>query len=537
MSKGLQFGTAGIRLKMGEGDGFLNLGTVRKISNGLSLFCNSRVKDKVPLICISYDSRNNSREFAECAACAFAANGIKVQTTKTLMPTPYLSFSVRHCKADFGVMITASHNPKEYNGYKVYGADGCQLTDESSAQLSEFINGTDYKSNTDAVNPNADNFDRFVSSGMIAEISCKRIYLDAVEESIFRVMSGKENSGDFKDKNAVMADSAKGLQITYTPLNGAGHALVPEILGAMGAEVYEVFEQSAPDGDFATCPNPNPEQTDAFKLALEYAAKNNSDLILATDPDADRIGIMIKHGHRFVKLSGNEVGVLLADYILKNQSFGKIPVVMRTVVTTPLLDKIADKYGAGVCKVLTGFKYIGEQISLLENNNTHEYAFGFEESCGYLKGMHARDKDAVEAAALIALMAAEYKKQGKNLADALEDLYKEHGYYRHKTLSFGFEGGADKAVMAALRKEGQGVLSEFQNKHNYDIKDYLIPQNNLPSADMLEFLSDSGWRIIIRPSGTEPLIKVYIAAVGKKEQAKKILKSIEDMCGKILDKK
>ncbi|MDD4003352.1 MAG: phospho-sugar mutase [Clostridia bacterium] len=491
--KELEFGTGGLRGIIGAGTNCLNIYTIRKATAGL---CEYIKENGGKSAAISYDSRINSQLFAITAAEVFAGCGIKAYITKELMPTPFLSFAVRHLKADVGVMITASHNPAAYNGYKVYGNDGCQITDSYANAVTEKIN------KTDAFEVKTQSFENYLKSGMIEYIgqSVKREFLKCAAACAIN------DIGDIK--------------ICYTPLNGTGYKLVPEILKMRGARgIVAVKEQSYPDGSFKTCPYPNPEKAEALKLGLEKAAKENCDILLATDPDADRVGVAVFDGGVFKLLSGNEMGILLAEYLLsqklKNGTLPDSPLIIKTIVTTKLADKIAAAYNAQVTDTLTGFKYIGEQIGILEKNGEeNRFVLGFEESYGYLAGSYVRDKDAVGACMLIAEMAQYYKQQGKTLADVLKEIYSEYGKYQHKLTAREFAGadGAKKSK-SLLDKVRTTDFKSIGGIRVTGFTDYLTQtKNNLPKANVLVYDLDNGAQLIIRPSGTEPLIKFYMTA-------------------------
>lgn len=492
--KDLEFGTAGMRGKMGVGTNRMNVYTVGRVSFGVAEYMNSR---GLKSVCISYDSRLLSEEFARTAAAVFASLGLKARITRELMPTPFLSFAVRALRADMGVMITASHNPKEYNGYKVYGADGCQLTEAASAEVSRHIAATDIFA------VNTDGFERYLAEGKIEFIGdeVERDYLAAVRAQSL-------NRADIK--------------VAYTPLNGTGYRLVRDNLIYCGAEVCVAEEQGMPDGNFTTCPYPNPEKKETLKIGLKVAEENGCDLLIATDPDADRMSAAVLHNGEYVVLSGNETGVLLAEYLLSERKrLGKLPkrpVIARSIVSTSLADRVAAEYGATVKPLLTGFKYIGEYIGELERRGAGEdFVLGFEESCGYLTGGYVRDKDAVAASMLFAEMCAVYKKRGITAIDALNAVYDRYGYYRHEVFSYKFEGesGAEKMkfIMSRLRSEPPKVIGA----RVVSATDFSSGIDGLPPADVLLFETESG-RVIIRPSGTEPLIKVYVTAVGSREE-------------------
>ena len=494
--KDLEFGTAGLRGILGAGTNRLNVYTIGKVTKGLALYLLAHKKSGVT-VAISYDSRNCSEEFARYAAAVLAECGIKAYITDKLQPTPYLSYMVRSLKCDAGIMITASHNPAKFNGYKVYGADGCQVTDNAATEIFSFIEGVD----TFSVRP-AD-FDKAVASGAIEFADVTRAYLDEVY------------------KRSVGA--ARDVSVVYTPLNGTGASIVPQMFRERGFNnVTIVPEQAMPDGNFPTTPYPNPEKAEALRLAVELAKKTGADIVIGTDPDADRIGAAVKTGDGYRLISGNEMGVLLIDYIFSHaKALPKNPVVVKTIVTTDLAARVAERYGAEVREVLTGFKYIGEVIKKLEQKGDGDrFVFGFEESYGYLSGTYVRDKDAVVASMLVAEMAADYLKEGKTLADVLDGIYSEFGKYYHRTVSFTYEGAAGAQKM-------QEVLASVRNNPPAEIDgsavvesiDYLTQTKfDLPKSNVLSFKAADGSKLIVRPSGTEPLIKVYITAASGGEQ-------------------
>ncbi len=494
--KDLEFGTAGLRGILGAGTNRLNVYTIGKVTKGLALYLLAHKKSGVT-VAISYDSRNCSEEFARYAAAVLAECGIKAYITDKLQPTPYLSYMVRSLKCDAGIMITASHNPAKFNGYKVYGADGCQVTDNAATEIFSFIEGVD----TFSVQP-AD-FDKAVASGAIEFADVTRAYLDEVY------------------KRSVGA--ARDVSVVYTPLNGTGASIVPQMFRERGFNnVTIVPEQAMPDGNFPTTPYPNPEKAEALRLAVELAKKTGADIVIGTDPDADRIGAAVKTGDGYRLISGNEMGVLLIDYIFSHaKALPKNPVVVKTIVTTDLAARVAERYGAEVREVLTGFKYIGEVIKKLEQKGEGDrFVFGYEESYGYLSGTYVRDKDAVVASMLVAEMAADYLKEGKTLADVLDGIYSEFGKYYHRTVSFTYEGAAGaqkmREVLASVRNnppveiDGSAVVESI---------DYLTQTKfDLPKSNVLSFKAADGSKLIVRPSGTEPLIKVYITAASGGEQ-------------------
>ena len=508
--RSLEFGTAGLRGVIGAGTNRMNVYTVAQASQGLAAYVNSVTKSGK--IAIAYDCRIKSDLFAKTAASVFAANGIKVYIYKELMPTPMLSFAVRHLKCDAGVVVTASHNPAKYNGYKAYAPDGSQLGPVEAGYVMDIMQGIDVFSDIKYAD-----YDSAVKSGDIEYIGD-----DVIEEYLKNILEQRiEPDADLS-----------GLKVVYTPLNGAGNKPVREILKRIGVSKVDVVKiQENPDGNFPTLPNPNPEFREAFKYALELAEKTAPDIILATDPDSDRVGAAIDIGNDYRLLTGNEIGVLLLNYILERRSqkgtLPKNPVAVKSIVSTELCQKIADFYGCKLINVLTGFKFIGEQITILENKGEAErYVFGFEESFGYLTGNYARDKDAVVASMLICEMVAFYKKKGLTLADVIEDIYRRFGYYYNLQKGFFCEGkaGMEKiaTIMSDLRKlktyEFSGLkvteISDFKSSETVNIKTGEKTEITLPKSNVLKYCFEDGSILIIRPSGTEPKIKLYINAVG-----------------------
>lgn len=508
--KDLEFGTAGLRGVIGAGTNRLNIYTVGKATQGLASYVNSKTKNGS--VAIAYDSRIKSDIFAKISAQILAANGIKVYLYKELMPTPMLSFAVRHFKCDAGIVITASHNPAKYNGYKAYGPDGCQLGPEAAEYVLSIMNNVDTFTGVKTMD-----FDLAVTKGMIEYISCDAIntYLSLVEDT--RV-----------SKDLDLSD----LKVVYTPLHGAGNKPVRAVLDRIGVkQLHVVAEQEKPDGNFPTAPYPNPEIRQAFECALKLAQTVKPDLLLATDPDSDRVGIAIPNGEEYRLFSGNEVGALLLNYVLsvryENKTLPENPVAVKTIVSTEICNKIAQKYGCDLKNVLTGFKFIGEQVLLLEEIGQEDrFVFGFEESYGYLSGSFVRDKDAVIASMLICEMTAYYKSKGKNLIEVLNDLYEEFGYYYSVQKSFTFEGQSGmkhiKSLMAQLH---ENAPDEIDGKKVNVIKDYetSVSRNlitgethtiNLPKSNVVCFEFSDGSSFIVRPSGTEPKIKLYISALG-----------------------
>lgn len=519
----LQFGTAGLRGIIGAGTNRMNIYTVGKASQGLAAYVNSVTEHGS--IAIAYDSRIKSTEFAKTAAGVFAANGIKVYIYRELMPTPMLSYAVRNLKCDAGIVITASHNPAKYNGYKAYGPDGCQLGPDAADYVLSIMNSVDIFEGVKSMP-----FEDGIKSGAIEYISNGVIesYLDEVE------------------KRRVSTDiDLSELKVIYTPLNGTGNKPVRSILKRIGVKnVTVVPEQEMPDGNFTTAPYPNPEIRQAFECALKLADNVNPDLILATDPDADRVGIAIKVDDNYRLFSGNEVGVLLLNYILSrrkaNGTLPEKPFAVKTIVTTELVCRIAEKYGCELANVLTGFKFIGGEILKLEEKGEEDrFVFGFEESYGYLAGGYVRDKDAVVASMLICEMTAYYKSLGKSLFNVLGDIYKEYGYYLCTQKSFTCEGqsGMQKIAdtMDRLRNEPiteicgskVAVFKDFEKSVSKDIKTGKTETIDLPSSNVLGYYLADSSSFIVRPSGTEPKIKIYVTAVEKNQKAAE--KRLEDL--------
>lgn len=525
--KDLSFGTGGLRGIIGAGSNRINVYTIGKTTQGLANFLNKNYK--TPKVAIAYDSRIKSDVFSKEAARILAANNISVAMYSELMPTPALSFAVRHLNCNAGIVITASHNPAEYNGYKVYGEDGCQIANDVADAVLEEINNTDIFNDVKRMD-----FSDALNSGLIKYIGEDdiRAFWDTVSsQTLNKNISNKEK-----------------LKIVYTPLNGAGLRCVTNVLKMNDFPNVTVVEsQEKPDGHFLTCPYPNPEVKEALCEGLKVCKSCNADILLATDPDCDRIGIAVKHDGEYKLLSGNEVGVLLFDYICKarciNNTMPQNPVCIKTIVTTDMLYPIAQKYGVRVIDVLTGFKFIGEQIGLLEKcGNIEQYIFGFEESYGYLSGTYVRDKDAVNAALLICEMTAFYLNQKLTLIDVIDNLYREFGYYKNALKSFTFVGksGFEKmeAIMAGLRKNPPPQINDRNIVAVYDylngVKILMHNSNNkekidLPPSNVLKFILADNISIVVRPSGTEPKLKVYVSIVSDScDNSKKLADSFCD---------
>ncbi len=505
--KDIEFGTAGLRGVMEAGSNRLNVYTIYRATLGVAKYMQ---KNKLTLCAITYDSRNNSQRFSQIAAATLATFGIKVIITQECMPTPFLSFMVRHYGADMGLNITASHNASQYNGYKVYDGNGCQITDSVANKVTKLIE------QADPFDQPLPEFSHFVG-GLIK-------YSDAEAEE--------------KYKQTVLNESlntTENLTVVYSPLNGAGYRIVPEILHRIGVEnLFVVSEQSMPDGNFPTCPYPNPEKPEALSLAIALAKEKNADLVVANDPDSDRLGVAVRDGDDMHILSGNEVGVLLCDYILSVRSakhtLPKHPIIVKTIVTTLMVNALAKKRNANVVDVLTGFKYIGNTINKLQQRGEeNDFVFGFEESCGYLKGTYVRDKDGVVAAMLVCQCASYYKKQGKTLLDRMNELRQELGNYSMLTVAFTFDGleGAQRKekIFENLRKN---TLKFLGNSKVNDSCDFLTQTKyDLPKTNVLRYNSEDGSQLILRPSGTEPLVKCYISVVGAINEAKAKLDAIK----------
>ena len=511
--KELEFGTGGLRGVIGAGTNRMNIYTVRRATQGFANYINEAYKN--PSVAVSYDSRIKSETFAKAAAGVFAANGIRVHIYKQLMPTPMLSFAVRELGCQAGVMVTASHNPSKYNGYKAYGADGCQLSVDESEKVIDKVNVLDMFSGVKCMP-----FEEALSSGMADYID------DSVIEKFYdHVIAEGLNTELVKDS---------GLKVVYTPLNGTGNIPVRHILDKIGVkDVTVVPEQEKPDGNFTTCPYPNPEVREALEYGLRLCDKVKPDLLLATDPDCDRVGIAVPDPDgNYVLFSGNEVGAMLLEYICSERSrqnkMPKNPITVKTIVTTDIIKKIAAEYGVEVIEVLTGFKFIGEQIGILEKKNEeNRYVFGYEESYGYLSGSYVRDKDAVNASMLICEMAAFYRTKGITLLQARENMYNKYGVFCHKQQSFTFEGKAGMTKMGEIMDDlrtnkpteigGLKVVkfSDYAKRVSLDIATGKESAITLPKSNVLVFNLENDAGVIIRPSGTEPKIKVYYTATGE----------------------
>ena len=502
--KNLSFGTGGLRGVIGAGSNRMNIYTVAKATQGLSNYLNSKYNN--PSVVIGYDSRINSDVFSDIAATVFSSNNIKVYKWPRLLPVPTVSYAVRYLNASAGVMITASHNPSKYNGYKVYGDDGCQITTEAANSILNEINKIDIFS---GVNKNGN------------------VQIEQVKEEVLTAFIE-----DVKKQSVLYGDEIdKNISIVYSPLNGTGLEPVTRVLNELGYNsITVVEEQRNPDGNFPTCPYPNPEIREALELGLDYCKKYGADLMLATDPDCDRVGIAVKdNNNEYQLLTGNEVGILLFDYIcsqrIKHNKMPKNPIMIKTIVTMDLAERIAQNYGVETINVLTGFKYIGEQIGLLEKKSEADrYIFGFEESYGYLSGSYVRDKDGVNGAYLIVEMFSFYKSQGITLLEKLDELYSKYGFAYNTLKSYTYEGASGFSKM-------EEIMNQIRNQNIEEINgvkvvkrlDYLDGIDGLPKSNVLKYYLEDNASLVIRPSGTEPKIKIYISTCLENKE-----KSIEE---------
>lgn len=530
--KNLEFGTAGLRGVIGAGTNRMNVYTVNQATQGLADYLNENFEN--PSVAVAYDSRIKSDVFAKEAACVLAANGIKVYLYPELVPTPMLSFAVRRLGCSSGIIITASHNPSKYNGYKCYDPNGYQMTDEAAAKTYEYIQKTDMFSGVKTMS-----FDDALAEDMIDFIEDW-----LMDEFYEKVLSASVNPDALKKAN---------LKVIYTPLNGTGNKPVRKVLKMAGVkDVTVVKEQEKPDGNFPTCPFPNPEIRQAFECAIKTAEGTNADLLLATDPDCDRVGIAVRDGEEYVLMTGNEVGAMLCEYLLSSlKEQGKLPnnpIVVKTIVTTPLVETISAAYGAQTADLLTGFKYIGELVTNLEKNDeTDRFIVGMEESYGYLRGAHARDKDAVVASLLICEMASYYKLKGISLKQFMDEIYDKYGMYLNTVLNFGFEGASGMQKMADMMndlrvnppKEIAGApvvkMSDYKLSFTKDTVTGEETEIKLPKSNVLSFIMPDNSKVIVRPSGTEPKIKVYITACGNsREESTEKSEKIADSMSKIL---
>lgn len=507
--KDLAFGTGGLRGVMGAGSNRMNKYTVGKATLGLARYLKSKSSGEIS-VAIAYDTRNNSRAFAETAAAVFSTQGIKVYIYETIVPVPVLSFTTRYLSCNAGVMITASHNPKEYNGYKVYDSTGCQLCTDDAQSAITFINEiTDYNS----------------------------IPFDG-DKSLVTYVGEKELSAFLSEvKKQSLYEEKSELKIVYTPLHGTGNIPVRRVLEGM--DVTVVKEQEQPDGNFSTVRSPNPEEKDALTIAIEKARQINADLVLGTDPDCDRVGIAVKDGDDYKLFTGNQTGALLVKFVLsmKKEKLNSKSTLVKTIVTSDLGANIGRSFGLNVDETLTGFKYIGDKMNKYEQSGDREFVIGYEESYGYLVGTHARDKDAVVSSMLICQMASWYKNHGKTLVDGLNEIYDEYGYYLDYLDSFVLKGkdGAEKIqeLMTYFRNTGKALFDGIES-----IIDYSGGIGDLPKENVLKYVwSDGSW-MAVRPSGTEPKIKVYYSVVdADREKAKKRLDIIREKISDIIENK
>ena len=507
----LAFGTGGLRGVIGAGTNRMNVYTVAKASQGLADYLKKNFTE--PSVAIGYDSRIKSDVFAKVAAGVFAANGVKVNIWPTLMPVPTVSFATRYLHTSAGVMVTASHNPSKYNGYKVYGADGCQITTEAAAEILAEIEKLDIFADV-----KTSDFEAGVASGSIQYIP-DEVYTAFVEQ--------------VKSQSVLFGETVnKDVAIVYSPLNGTGLKPVTRTLKEMGyTNITVVKEQEQPDGKFPTCPYPNPEIKEAMALGMEYAEKCNADLLLATDPDCDRVGIAVKNkAGEYELLTGNQTGMLLLDYICSQRvKHGKMPadpVMVKTIVTMDMGEQIAAHYGLRTINVLTGFKFIGEQIGKLEQQGRADsYVFGFEESYGYLTGSYVRDKDGVDGAYMICEMFSYYATKGISLLDKLEELYKTYGYCLNTLHSYEFDGSAGFAKMQSIMQAFRGDIKVFGGKKVVKLLDYAPGLDGLPKSDVLKFLLEDNCSIVVRPSGTEPKLKTYISVSAENKETAEIVEA------------
>ncbi|WP_322174031.1 phospho-sugar mutase [Acutalibacter caecimuris] len=525
----LEFGTGGLRGVIGAGTNRMNVYTVRKATQGMANYLLKHADGKPQSVAIAHDSRNKGVAFAQQSAAVLAANGIKAYLYPQLMPTPALSFAVRHLHCDAGICVTASHNPAKYNGYKAYGSDGCQVTADMADGIMNEINALDIFTGVKKMD-----FQEGVDKGLITYIGDDTV--DAFLDSVYAES---------------MNVDASALKVVYTPLNGSGKMCVTRILDRIGVkDVTIVPEQSEPDGNFPTCPYPNPEIREALQKGLELCEKVQPDLLLATDPDCDRVGIAVNQHGEYVLMTGNEVGILLLDFIagVKKEQ-GRLPahpVAVTTIVSTDMVDPIAKEYGVELRRCLTGFKYIGDIIAELEEKegNADSYLLGFEESYGYLSGGYVRDKDAVDGSMLICQMAAYYKQHNMTLVDAMNALYEAFGYYKNDLCNFAFEGEDGMKTMNGIMEKlrnaspaeiaGSKVVgrSDYQASLSYGDVEGAI---DLPKSNVLEYRMENGCKLIVRPSGTEPKIKIYLSGKGDtKAQAEEIIQKMKDQVPALL---
>ena len=508
--KDLEFGTGGLRGIMGAGPNRMNKYTIAKATKGYADYLKSRFNNDIS-VAIAFDSRNNSQYFSQVAAGVLATNGIKVYIYNTLMPTPVLSFTAKYLGCNGGIVLTASHNPKEYNGYKIYDEKGCQLVPQFANQVIDFVNAVEDLQSVDVMD-----FNEGVNNGKIVEIGDD--VLDAFLNEV---------------KKQSIYEEKSDLKIVYTALHGTGNIPVRKALEGMNVSI--VKSQELPDGNFSTVRSPNPEEKDALTLGIAQAKEENADLVLGTDPDCDRVGTAVLHNGEYVLMTGNQIGALLVDFVLshKKDTLSEKSTLVKTIVTSEVGADIARSYGLNIVDTLTGFKYIGEQIGKYEVNGDREFVIGYEESYGYLVGTHARDKDAVVSSMLICQMAAYHKNNGRTLVDALNNIYAKFGFYLDALDTFVLKGkdGAEKiqSIMTNMRENGKSLFENVEN-----ILDYSKGIDDLPKENVLKYTFTDGSWIAIRPSGTEPKLKVYYSMCGetkaiateKLENIRAILKNV-----------
>ena len=496
----LEFGTGGLRGVIGAGTNRMNIYIIRKASQGLANYVRNKFKDNLS-IAISYDSRTKSDLFASTAAEVFAANGIKVFIYKELMPTPCLSYAVRELHCSAGIMVTASHNPAKYNGYKVYGEDGCQITTNAAKEILSEIDKVDCFKD--------------VKHGKYEDL-LKKGLINVIDDELYTRFTNR-----VKEESLLFGEEIdKSAKIIYSPLHGTGLKPVTRILKESGyTNVIVVKEQEQPDEFFTTCPYPNPEIKEAMQVGIEYAKKYDADILIATDPDCDRVGIAVKGKEDYVLITGNQVGILLLDYVCsqrkKHNKMPVDPVAVKTIVTTDMAEAIAKDYGVRMINVLTGFKFIGEQILYLEQQGKEKsYIFGFEESYGYLSGSYVRDKDAVDGSFLIVEMFSYYKSKGISLLDKLEELYQRYGYYSNYLNSYEFEGLDGFNKMQQIMSKFRNEIKEIGGYQINSVIDYQKGIDGLPKSNVLKMFLSDGITVVVRPSGTEPKIKIYVSIKG-----------------------
>ena len=519
----LSFGTAGLRGILGAGTNRMNIYTVGRATQALASYLRDVASGRKPRVAIARDSRNRGEEFVHHIAGVLAANGVESYVFERVEPTPLLSFAVRALGMDAGINVTASHNPAAYSGYKVYGPDGCQITSEAAKRISQEMEATDYFDGVAAMS-----FDAACEAGFVHWIGDETIaaFIDAVMEQ------------STPDASATHTP----LKVSYTPLCGTGLECMSQVFSRLeDLEVCLVEEQAAPDGNFPSCPSPNPELVEALQLAIDLAKREGADLVLATDPDADRVGVAAATEEGFRVLTGNEIGILLLDYLCRMRSAaGKLEdgsICVSTIVSTDMIDHIAQKFGVRIVRTLTGFKYIGDLISgLAAEGSEQKFLLGFEESSGYLSGTHVRDKDAINAGLLICQMAQSHKCAGKSLAQAIDELYQTYGYFANRTLNFGFEGAAGARrmadIMASLRTSAPDAIA---GRTVLGTVDYLHEGSGLPAADVVTLELEGDAKIIVRPSGTEPKVKVYLfVRESSAQNAQAALDELEHAAGSLM---